>query len=216
MLADAREEARETLGRYFVEIQLEHKIVEPDMALTVEASGSSTAALEPESQAQVFGLVLGYPNGVLAMSQQMAGLVETSTNLGVVRTEDTRVQFHLSTRSSIDSAIRAVRGAIRAMSEMVGAHVEQPEGYPGWTPDLESSLLQTTQETYERLFGVQAQVKAVHAGLETGVIGAKYPGMEMISFGAELENAHSPSERVQISSVQRFWRLLTATLEALS
>jgi dipeptidase D len=214
--ADSVEEAREALDRLFADVRSEYKAVETSIQLTVESHRVSGAALMPESQAQVFGLLLGLPTGVLAMSQEMAGLVETSTNLGVARTEDTAVQLHLSTRSSVNSALYAVRDAIRAVSEMAGAQVEQPPGYPGWTPDLESPLLRTMQEVYERLFGEAAEMKAMHAGLETGVIGDKFPGMDMVSFGAQLENAHSPSERVQISSVARFWRLLTATLEALS
>lgn len=214
--ADSVEQAREALDRLFADVDSEYKAVETGMKLMVEAQTVSGTALTPESQTQVFGLVLGFPTGVLAMSQEMAGLVETSTNLGVARTEDNAVQFHLSTRSSVNSAMYAVRDAIRAVSETAGAQVEQPPSYPGWTPDLESSLLQTMQEVYERLFGESVEMKAMHAGLETGVIGDKFPGMDMISFGAQLENAHSPSERVQVSSVARFWTLLTATLEALS
>ena len=109
-----------------------------------------------------------------------------------------------------------MRDAIRAMSEMVGATVEQGEGYPAWTPNLQSPLLQVMKDVYKRLFGKEPEVKAIHAGLETGIIGEKFPGMDMISMGPQIEHPHSPDERVHIPSVERFWKLLTAALEALA
>ncbi|MDZ7261626.1 MAG: M20/M25/M40 family metallo-hydrolase, partial [candidate division KSB1 bacterium] len=104
---------------------------------------------------------------------------------------------------------------LRALAELVDAEINQPASYPGWTPNLDSPLLTLAKETYTRLFGKEPRVVAIHAGLECGIIGEKFPGMDMISIGPQLENPHSPSERVHIGSVERFWQLLVALLEAL-
>ncbi len=213
---DEVDKAKSTLDKLFADIQFEYKAVETDAKLTVQELSERPAVLSAESQLKVLGLLQGYPNGVLAMSQEMPDLVETSNNVAVVKTEDTDVHIALSTRSSIGSALQAVRDAIRAMSEMVGATVEQGEGYPAWTPNLDSPLLQVMKDVYKRLFGKEPEVKAIHAGLETGIIGEKFPGIDMISFGPQIEHPHSPDERVHIPSVERFWKLLTAALEALA
>jgi dipeptidase D len=129
------------------------------------------------------------------MHPEMEGLVETSSNLAIVNTHKDKAQIICSSRSSVASALEAVRNSIAASSELAGAKVSQPEGYPGWTPNLESPLLKTLKEVYQKMFQKEPGVGAVHAGLECGIIGEKFPGMDMISFGPTIEHPHSPEER---------------------
>jgi dipeptidase D len=159
---------------------------------------------------------MSLPHGVEAMSYDVPGLVETSNNLASVWTKDGKVIIGTSSRSSIGSALQALRDRIRAMSEMAGAEVEEGDSYPGWKPDLDSKVLEITKSTYERVFGKEPEVKAVHAGLECGIIGEKLPGMDMVSFGPEIEWPHSPDERINIPSVAQFYKFLKAVLEELA
>jgi dipeptidase D len=122
----------------------------------------------------------------------------------------------LSVRSSVASALRAHRRRLRAFADLVGAQVEENEGYPAWRPNPESALLARFQGVHQRLTGKEAELAAVHAGLECGVIGEKFPGMDMISFGPQIEGAHSPDERVKVDTVGPFYRLLTETLAELA
>ena len=160
-------------------------------------------------------MLAGLPHGVVAMHPEIAGLVETSTNLAIIRCEKKQAQIVCSTRSSIASALQATREVLEAVCAMGGAKIDMRDGYPGWMPSLQSALLSKLLEVYRRTTGKEAEVKAVHAGLECGIIGEKYPGMDMISFGPTLEHPHSPDERVHIGSVERFWTFVTAVLAAL-
>ena len=149
------------------------------------------------------------------MSYDIPGLVETSTNLATLQAGDSAYQILLSNRSSVGSALTALRQKIRATAALAGASVEEGDGYPGWKPNLESSVLQVTQAVHKRELGVEPKVEAVHAGLECGLIGEMVPGMDMISMGPQIDFPHSPDERVDIASVGDFYKLLTATLAEL-
>ncbi len=155
-------------------------------------------------------------HGTIAMHPEMENLVETSTNLAIIHTHPDHAQIICSSRSSVSSALEATRNTIAALSELAGARVNQPEGYPGWTPNLESPLLKSLKEIYQKTFQKQPEVGAVHAGLECGIIGEKFPGMDMISFGPTIEHPHSPEERVHIGSVEKFWKFLTILLAELA
>ena len=163
------------------------------------------------SQKKVLELLMGLPHGVLAMDQQVKGLVETSTNLARVRSSD-KLEIMMSSRSSVNSALEATMQSIRAIGELAGAKVEEGSMYPGWKPNLDSKLLKIAVESYKELYGKEPEIKAIHAGLETGVIGGKYD-MDMISIGPQIEHPHSPDEVVYISSVQKFWDYLLKILE---
>jgi len=163
------------------------------------------------SQKKVLELLMGLPHGVLAMDQQVKGLVETSTNLARVRSSD-KLEIMMSSRSSVNSALEATMQSIRAIGELAGAKVEEGSMYPGWKPNLNSKLLKIAVESYKELYGKEPEIKAIHAGLETGVIGGKYD-MDMISIGPQIEHPHSPDEVVYISSVQKFWDYLLKILE---
>ncbi len=173
-------------------------------------------ALKSRSQQRLLNMLIGLPHGVMAMHPEMEGLVETSTNLAIIHTHSKQAEIICSSRSSAASALEATRNMLAAISQLSGARITQPEGYPGWKPNLESQLLKTLKKVYKRKFRKEPEVGAVHAGLECGIIGEKFPGMDMISFGPTIEHPHSPEERVQISSVDKFWKFLTAVLAELA
>ncbi len=161
-------------------------------------------------------LLTGLPHGVLAMSYDIPDLVETSTNLATVRQRDNSLVIGMSSRSSVDTALAALRQRIRATATLAGAAVEEGSGYPGWKPNLDSHLLKVLKDVYARELGREPEIKAIHAGLECGIIGEKVPGTDMISMGPQIEFPHSPDERVKIDSVGEFYSLLTTTLEVLA
>jgi dipeptidase D len=136
------------------------------------------------------------------------GLVETSSNLASVKMTGGEIVVTTSQRSSIESAKHATAAAVGAVFALAGARVEHSEGYPGWSPNPESRLLEVTKEAYLKLFGEPIQVKAIHAGLECGLFLEKYPQLEMISTGPTILGAHSPDERLEVASVERSWQLL--------
>jgi len=201
----------------FDKIRFEYKAVEKEANFSFEkADKEKEAPLTPESQKTLINLILTLPHGVIAMHPEMEDLVETSSNLAIINTHKDKAQIICSSRSSVASALEAVRNSIVASSELAGAKVSQPEGYPGWTPNLESSLLKTLKEVYKKMFQKEPEVGAVHAGLECGIIGEKFPGMDMISFGPTIEHPHSPEERVHTGSVEKFWKFLTGLLVELA
>lgn len=188
--------------------------IEPGLDLSLqELTEAAPEPMDRETTSRVVRLLAALPHGVLAMSRAVPGLVETSTNLAAVRIEDEQLKILTSQRSSrgsgVDDAVRLVRAPI----ELAGGAVKEAEGYPAWTPDPDSRLLAKAVEVYGEVTGEAPVVEAVHAGLECGVIGDKYPGMEMLSFGPDIEGAHTPEERVRISSVGRSWNLLIKLLQ---
>ena len=156
------------------------------------------------------------PHGVDAMSYDIPDLVETSNNVATAKSDAETLVITTSTRSSVDASLDALRRRIRAGGQLAGAQIEEFAAYPGWKPNLRSHLLDVVKSAHLNELGTEPDVKAIHAGLECGIIGKKVPGMDMISFGPIIEFPHSPDERVHISSVERFYRLLTATLASLA
>jgi len=204
------------LADAFAKIVNEYKAVEKEAHLSFEKTPEQKEKpLTADAQAILLRLLLTLPHGVVSMHPEIDGLVETSSNLAVVRCENSRAQVVCSSRSSVASALAAVRLTIKAAAELAGARIIQEGGYPGWEPNLDSALLKKLRDVYSRVFGKEAEIKAVHAGLECGIIGEKYPGMDMVSFGPTIEHPHSPEERVHSGSVERFWTFLTAALQDL-
>jgi len=150
------------------------------------------------------------------MSRDVPGLVETSSNLAVAVTEGDSVRFTTSSRSSVMPSLRATTEQVAAVFRANGAEVHTHDGYPGWKPNPKSPILNRTMAVYEKEFGAKPAVKAIHAGLECGLIGDKFPGMDMVSMGPQIESPHSPDERVKIPTVASFYRLLKATLAAVA
>ncbi len=203
------------LEKQIAAIQAEYKTADPGIQLTV-APAKTKRMWDGKSTHKVIALLNALPHGVISLSNDIPGLVETSTNLAVVNSGKNKVTIHCSTRSSVAPALQGTRDRIRAIAEFAGAKVNEGDGYPGWKPNLDSEVLRVSKQAHQELFGVEPAVKAIHAGLECGIIGEKYPGMDMVSMGPQIEFPHSPSERVKISSVANYYRLLVKTLERLA
>lgn len=206
----------QSLKKEFEAIKFEYKVTEPDLALEIKTSNETGFPFVTESQEKFLNLIMVLPHGVISMHPEIPGLVETSSNLAVVNTAEKEIKIICNTRSSILSALEAVRLSIKSAGQLAGAKLIQPEGYPAWTPNLKSTLLQKMVDIYHQLFQKEPEIKAVHAGLECGIIGEKFPGMDMISFGPTIKYPHSPDEQVNIPSVERFWKFLIEALAKLS
>ena len=185
------------------------------LQITVEKADAPGRVLCAEDSVRMVDALLSLPHGVLAMSPDVPGLVQNSTNLAVVSLRDSTAEIITSQRSAIASSREQLAKMVATIFSLAGFEVEHSGAYPGWKPEPGSDIVQTLQAVHARLFGKPAKLIAMHAGLECGVIGEKYPGMQMISFGPTIVDPHSPSERVQISTVQDFWKFLKAALEAL-
>jgi len=210
-------ELKKNLETAFANLRFEFKTVETEMKLTVkELYITPEKVLNKKTQQMLMNFLLALPHGVLAMSADIPDLVQTSVNLATIQLVSDQIEICLSSRSSIKSALETTRHKLQALGKMVNAKIEQPEGYPGWTPNLDSPILAVVRSIYARVAGKELQVKAIHAGLECGIIGEKFADMDMVSFGPQIEHPHSPDERVLIPSVERFWNLLKAVLVELA
>jgi len=214
--AVTRDEMVAAIEKEFAAIQTEYHSVDPGMQLTTTNMEPPHNVWDQPTSDTVLRLLNGLPDGVEALSLDIPDLVETSTNLATVKPEGGALAIALSSRSSIDSALEALRGRIRAIGLLADAAVEENEAYPGWKPNLNSHLLKVVKKVHRCKLGSDPRIKAIHAGLECGIIGKKVPGMDMISFGPRIEFPHSPDERVHIGTVEQFYRLLVATLEDLA
>lgn len=204
------------LNEQFQAIQREFKPADPDMKLSVDAKDGSEKVFARGSARKVLSLLNALPHGVMAMSYDIPDLVETSANVATVKIEDNQMVTHVSNRSSVGSALQALQQRVACMGDLAGAGVEELEGYPGWKPNMDSHVLKVARTVHKEALGQEPEVKAVHAGLECGIIGEKYPGMDMVSIGPQIEYPHSPDERVKISSVKEFYTFLAAMLERLA
>jgi len=185
------------------------------LQITVEKAERPGKVLEASDAKQTVALLASLPHGVLAMSPDVDGLVQTSTNLATVSTRGDVVEIVTSQRSAIESSMLSAARMVATVCGLAGFEVEHGGKYPGWKPEPNSDIVRKLQEVHKKLFGEPAKLIAMHAGLECGVIGEKYPGMQMVSFGPTIVDPHSPNERVQISSVESFWNYLRLVLESL-
>ena len=197
-------------------IQDEIRAVDPDLSVGISEAAPPERVWTAAATRKALDLLNALPHGVLAMSNDIPGLVETSLNLATAASADGALSILLSIRSSVASAMRTTKRGLRAIAELAGADVQENDGYPSWKPDLASPLLATFRQLHQQKLGTDPELKAIHAGLECGVLGEKFPGMDMISFGPVIQGAHSPDERVEIGSVERFWGLLREVLGALA
>ena len=207
-------EARELIRNYSEMVRAELAAVEPDLAITMtEPSSLRKGKVIPNNlQKKICRALSAMPHGVIKMSAEISWLVETSTNLAVVRTEKKQIVVTTSQRSSVASELDEICQSVGSGFELGKAQVETTDGYPGWKPNLDSLVLKVAKDTYRSLFGKEPEVKAVHAGLECGIIGERFPGMDMVSFGPTLRGVHSPDERIYIDTVERFWTFLVGIL----
>ncbi len=212
--SDALDKIKARMETSFEELKDEFQAVEKDMTMTIEPLDKTLPApLDDQSKKTLLNLLKELPHGVLGMSKDIEGLVETSTNLATIATGDDKVEIGQSSRSSVASALTETRNRLKDLGEAAGASLSQPEGYPGWAPNLDSKVLKLSKEAYQACFGKEPEVAAIHAGLECGLIGEKFPGMDMVSYGPDLRNPHSPDEKIHIASVEKFWKLTAKILE---
>lgn len=204
-----KHDLRTELNVFAAEVQAEYTVSDPGLQLILESEASCQKAIDKDTAKRLLQTIYATPHGVFAMSQDIPGLVETSTNLASVKMKPGNIiRIETSQRSSTESSKQDIANMVRTVFEMGGAKVSFGDGYPGWKPNPHSEILEIATESYKRLFGVEAQVKAIHAGLECGLFLAKYPTLDMISFGPTLRGVHSPDERMHIPSVEKFWKHL--------
>lgn len=186
---------------------------DPSLSFTARKADLPARVMKEADQYRIIRALFACPNGVQRMSQAMTGLVETSNNLAIVRCAGGKFEAYCLTRSSVDSSKEAVAWKIAAVFHLTGAEVKLSGSYPGWKPNMDSPVLKSMSEVYNRKFGKIPEVKAIHAGLECGIIGGVYPGLDMISFGPTIRNPHSPDEKVNIGSVVKFYDFLCESLK---
>jgi dipeptidase D len=183
---------------------------EKDLKIDIKEVETPAWAMDKESQEKLLNLLSCCPHGVIAWSQEMDDLVETSTNLASVSfNEGNKVRIVTTQRSSLESSKNDVAGMVRSCMKLGGAEVVHSDGYPGWKPSLKSEILKITRKSYKNLFGKEPLIRAIHAGLECGLIYQKFKGIDMISFGPTIKGAHTPEEKIEIATVGMFWELLT-------
>lgn len=201
------------VAEYAAVVKKELAATEPDLAIACEPCEMPRRVMEPGLQQQVIAAVYGCPNGVIRMSDGIPGLVETSTNLAIVRTEKDTVKVHCLLRSSVETAKENLADTMKALFEVAGAAPAFTGSYPGWKPNMDSPIMKTMETVYKNMYGKEPEIKAVHAGLECGIIGGVYPNLDMISFGPTIRHPHSPDEKVHVDSVGKFWDFLKETLK---
>lgn len=196
-------------------VKAELATVEPDLtlALSMAKGVRKGKVIKKALHKKLLQTIAALPHGVTKMSADIPGLVETSTNVAVIKTSKKSIAVATSQRSSVASEILEVCQMVASVFELGGASVEHSDGYPGWKPNLDSEILKVARSTYQSLYGKEPEVKAIHAGLECGIIGERYPGMDMVSFGPTLEAVHSPDEKIYIGSVEKYWRFLLGILK---
>jgi dipeptidase D len=205
--------AKKLLSKLFSDIKNEYAESDGNLSFSAEECPLPNELYDETSTRIITDLLMMLPHGVISMSPVIEGLVETSSNLASVKTEDETLRVGTSQRSSVGSALEWMSDAHLSIARVCGAQIEQPPGYPGWNPDPASKLLKKAKAAFEYVTGEKAETKAIHAGLECGIIKEKYEGMDVISIGPTVEGGHSPYERVDIESVETFWEILLATFE---
>lgn len=195
------------------QLTTEYSTTDPDLVVLWESEPGDYQAMAADKQAQLLSMLYICPNGIHRMSPDIEDLVQTSNNLARVLVQNGTLQIECLTRSSVNTERDDLANAITAGFQLLGDEIKLGGKYPGWTPLPSSQIVNLMSQLYEELFSEKAHVAACHAGLECGILGRNYPDMEMISFGPNIYGAHSPDERVQISSVQKFWRYLLEALK---
>lgn len=195
-------------------LKKELEVAEPDFHMSLEQVDLPDTIMFRKKQRRLFNALYACPHGVIAMSQEIDGLVETSTNLASIKALDEEtLEIVTSQRSSVESAKQDTADRMSSLFTLMGATVKHSDGYPGWKPDISSEVLKLSEQIYRQLFDQEPDVKAIHAGLECGLFLQKYPDLDMISFGPTIKGAHTPDERIEINTVDKFMKLLLKILE---
>lgn len=212
--ADHHDEIKAKLDAFAAEIRKEYAGVEPSMDFRIEDTERPEFCIDSATSIALIRAIYSGPHGVYSMSRELEGLVETSTNLASVKiVDDNKIVVTTSQRSSLESRKNDMAGQVEAHFQLAGAEVSHSDGYPGWAPNLNSPIMKIAGEAYEELFGVKPAIKAIHAGLECGLFLDKYPDLDMVSFGPTMTGVHSPDEKLNIPTVEKFWRHLCKVLE---
>jgi dipeptidase D len=186
---------------------------DPGLKITLEPVAKPAQVLAAADAAAIAAVLIALPHGVMAMSPDVPGLVQNSTNIAMIATREDHVEIETSQRSAIETSKNGVARMVSTVFRLAGFDPTPVGGYPGWKPEPGSDIVKAAKAAHQEILGKTPELVAMHAGLECGVIGEKHPGMQMISFGPQIENPHSPGERLKISSVEPFWKFLTGLLE---
>lgn len=208
-------EAKQIVETLYAQIKNELSAVEDSFSITLEATANPSAMLQNFCSTKLINTINALPNGVYRMSDSMPNLVETSSNLAIVKTEDHKLTACCLIRSSVDSQKQDFSDTLHSLISVACGEITFSGAYSGWKPNMDSPILKTMCEGYKTLFNKEAKIMAIHAGLECGVLGGTYKNWDMISFGPTIEHPHSPDERVNIPSVQKFYNFLTYTLSTI-
>ncbi|HED08705.1 MAG TPA: aminoacyl-histidine dipeptidase [Ignavibacteria bacterium] len=207
-------EAMQVVENFQKDVYNEYKTADGGLKINLQALDDNIdKVFGNDFKNKIVNTLMALPHGVIAMSQDIPGLVETSTNVATIHTEGDLLKLGTSQRSSINSANKYIASNVKAIFTLAGARVETSDGYPGWKPNLDSAILKTSKEVFKELFNNEPKIKAIHAGLECGILEGKNPGLDMVSFGPTIEGAHSPDERVNIKTVEKFYDLLKGILK---
>lgn len=197
-------------------VKAEISDADPGVEILVSGADTPTSVIDEKTQINLTDAIMAAPNGVIRMSNAMPGLVETSTNMAVVRTaKNNKIEVQCLMRSSVDSAKDELAERMKSVFRLAGAEISLDGAYPGWKPNMNSEILKVMQKSYEKKWGKIPEIKAIHAGLECGILGSAYPNWDMISFGPTIRFPHSPDEKVNIATVGRFWEWLLETLKSI-
>lgn len=209
-----KENVRVLFNHFISNLETEISDVEPSMNLSLESENIPETIIDKKTSDALLNALYACAHGVITMSRDMKGLVETSTNLASVKMkEDNSILITTSQRSSVESSKYDIMQQVESVFNLCGATVTHGDGYPGWKPNLKSDILKTAQTSYKKLFGVEPEIRAIHAGLECGLFLEKYPYLDMISIGPQMYGVHSPDERLSISSTQKCWDWLLEILK---
>jgi dipeptidase D len=212
-VADTNNEAlKKQIQNFETILKEEHSTTDPKLVVTLEDTETPSQVFNKDFQYKLLRSVYACPFGIYRMSPDIAGLVQTSNNVARVIVKDGAYQIQCLTRSSVDSEKTDLQNAITSAFELLGAEIATGGSYPGWAPKPSSPIVKLMSDLYKERYEEEAKVSACHAGLECGILGTNYPDMQMISFGPNITGAHSPDEKVQISSVQKYWGFLLETL----
>lgn len=201
------------VAKYNETVKAEYVAVEPDLFVSAEKHSTPEKVMDEKTQKHLINALYAIPHGVIKMSNDIPGLVETSTNLAVVETVGKNINIVTSQRSPVASENVDITNMVTAVLKLAGAEISYGDGYPGWAPDIHSDILKVFKSTFTQMYGKEPEVTAIHAGLECGIIKEKYPDMDMISFGPTMKDVHSPAEKLQISTVPEFFNQLTTVLK---
>lgn len=215
--AASKENVRVAFNKFVADIESEYAGLETGLKFELESTDKPEYAVDSDTTTALIEALYCAPHGVISMSRDIEGLVETSTNLASVKMKgENQILVTTSQRSSVESRKWDIARQVEALFRLAGAEVTHGDGYPGWAPNMNSTIMHLASDAYEELYGIKPAIKAIHAGLECGLFLQKYPHLDMVSFGPTLRDVHSPSERMYIPAVERFWGQLTRTLEKVS